>query len=168
MEWKIYFDMDGVLADFQKGVLDLCHMEPTPLNGKRDFHYDDRMWAAIREVGHFYAKLELVQGAKELFDAVYGKYGDQCEILTAVPKPRRGIAHAEKDKIVWVRQYLGEHVKVNIVMREEKPKYCTGKECVLIDDMEKNIKSWQTLGGTGILYTTAEDTLKEIQTVGIL
>lgn len=85
MEWKIYFDMDGVLADFQKGVLDLCHMEPTPLNGKRDVHYDDRMWAAIREVGHFYAKLELVQGAKELFDAVYGKYGDQCEILTAVP-----------------------------------------------------------------------------------
>lgn len=30
-------------------------------------------------------------GAKEMFDAVYGKYGDRCEILTGIPKPKRGI-----------------------------------------------------------------------------
>jgi len=28
---KIYFDMDGVLADFAKGVRELCGMEPSPL-----------------------------------------------------------------------------------------------------------------------------------------
>ena len=168
MKWKIYFDMDGVLADFQRGVRELCGMEPTPLKGKRDAKYDDQMWAAIKEVDHFYGKLEIMPGAKPLFDTIYGKYGDQCEILTAVLKLRRGISHAETDKVEWVRQYLDEHVKVNIVMREDKPKYCTGKECILIDDMEKNIKSWQGLGGTGILYTTAEETLQKLQEADVL
>lgn len=25
---KIYFDMDGVLADFDRGIRELCHMDP--------------------------------------------------------------------------------------------------------------------------------------------
>ena len=166
--WKIYFDMDGVLADFQRGVIELCHMEPTPLNGKRDAKYDDRMWAAIHEVDHFYGKLEPMSGAKLLFDTVYGRYGDHCEILTAIPKPHRGIVFAGEDKIAWTRQHLSDTVKVNIVLREDKPKFCTGKECVLIDDMQKNIKNWNSLGGTGILFTTAEAVLETLKNMGIL
>lgn len=27
---KIYFDMDGVLANFDKGVIDYCKMDPIP------------------------------------------------------------------------------------------------------------------------------------------
>ena len=168
MEWKVYFDMDGVLADFQKGVLDLCHMEPTPLNGKRDVHYDDRMWAAIREIDHFYSKLEFMPGAKELFDAVYDRLGARCEILTAIPKPTRGIVYAQEDKIAWVRQKLSDSIKINIVTREDKPKFCSGKECVLIDDMPKSIKTWEMLGGTGIVHTTADETLKKLHALDIL
>ena len=32
---------DGALADFQRGVIKLCHMEATPLNGKQNAKYDD-------------------------------------------------------------------------------------------------------------------------------
>lgn len=99
------------------------------------------MWAAIKEVDHFYKKLELIPGAKWLFNAVYRQYGSQCEILTAIPKPHRGIHYAEKDKTDWIRQNLSETVKVNIVLREDKPKFCTGDKCILIDDMQKNIKN---------------------------
>ena len=61
---------------------------------------------------------------KELFDYVYNKYGDKCEILTGVPKPRRGITTAGDDKIKWVRRLLSNDVVVNIVWREDKPDYC--------------------------------------------
>lgn len=33
---KIYFDMDGVLADFSKGIKVLCGIEPISQNGEAD------------------------------------------------------------------------------------------------------------------------------------
>ncbi len=159
---KIYFDMDGVLADFSQGVRELCGMEPTPLNGKRDAQYDDLMWTEIAKVEHFYLELKQMPGAKSLFDTVYKGFKDRCEILTAIPNPKRNIVNAERDKIEWVKRNLSERVKVNVVQRTEKPKFCTGEDCVLIDDMQKNIRMWQELGGTGILFIDADQTLATI------
>ena len=85
----IYLDMDG--------VNDLCGMKATSQNKKYDRQHDDRMWEAIRKVDHFYDRLELMPGAKEMFDTIYGRYGDQCEILTGIPRPFRGIDTAGED-----------------------------------------------------------------------
>ena len=164
---KIYFDMDGVLADFDRGVIELCGMEPLD-QANRTPEEDHALWEKIREVGHFYDKLELMPGAKELFDAVYGKYGSRCEILTGIPKPKRGIVSAGEDKKNWVRRLLSEDVVVNIVFREQKPEYCSGRDCILIDDLKKNIISWEMFGGRGILHTNAEMTIAEMKAMGIL
>lgn len=155
---KIYFDMDGVLADFDRGVRELCGLESVPQDRERPGK-DDAMWAAIRETGHFYDRLELMPGAKKMFDTVYGKYGERCEILTGIPKPRRGITTAGEDKISWVRRVLSRDIVVNIVFKEQKPEYCTGKDCILIDDLDRNIMSWESGGGTGILHKSAGETL---------
>ncbi|MCR5094322.1 MAG: hypothetical protein K6B72_10150 [Lachnospiraceae bacterium] len=160
---KIFFDMDGVLADFDRGVKELCGLTPMSQNDKhRSRTADDAMWAKIREIGHFYDKLELMPGAARMFEEIYGRYDSKCEILTGIPKPRRGILCAGEDKTRWVRRLLSEDITVNIVLREEKPQYCTGKVCILIDDMEKNIKEWEAAGGTGILHVSADETLKRL------
>lgn len=166
---KIYFDMDGVLADFDRGVIELCGLTPLSQNAKhRDEAKDDAMWAEVKKVDHFYDVLELKPGAKEMFDAVWGKYGDRCEILTGIPKPRRGIASAADDKVAWTRRLLSETVVVNIVFSEEKPRYCSGKGCILIDDREDNIRDWIGMGGTGILHVSSEDTLARLRDMGVL
>lgn len=166
---KIYFDMDGVLADFERGVKEICGLTPPSQNAK---HHkpgeDDEMWEAIKACPHFYDYLELMPGAKAMFDAVYEKYGDRCEILTGIPKPRREIVNAASDKKVWVKRLLSEEVVVNIVFREEKPKYCHGEGCVLIDDMERNIRDWKALGGTGIVNVSTEETMNRLRELGIL
>ncbi len=95
-------------------------------------------------------------------------HGDKCEILTGIPKPRRGILTAGEDKINWVRRILSKDVKVNIVYREEKPNYCTGKDCILIDDYKKNIREWEEMGGTGILFATAEEVTARLKELGVL
>jgi FMN phosphatase YigB (HAD superfamily) len=164
---KIYFDMDGVLADFDRGVQELCGMEYVPQE-QRVPGFDDAMWKAIREVGHFYDKLELMSGAEELFLSVYEKYGSRCEILTGIPKPKRGIVTAGDDKKSWTRRNLSENVVVNIVYREQKPEYCTGKDCILIDDLEKNIEAWESYGGTGILHKRTEETIARLRELGVL
>ena len=164
---KIYFDMDGVLADFDRGVRELCGMEAFDQGGRSPAE-DDIMWDAIRKVDHFYDRLELMPGAKEMFDAVYGVYGDRCEILTGIPKEKRGIVTAAEDKISWMKRILSDKVKVNICYRAEKILKCTGPGTVLIDDLEKNILEWRAEDGTGIMHRTAEETIKELKKLGIL
>ncbi len=111
---------------------------------------------------HYYDKLELMPGAEKMFRILYDKYGDKCEILTGIPKPKRGILTAGEDKTNWVHRLLSKDIVVNIVFREQKPDYCTGKDCILIDDLEKNIEAWEECGGTGILFTDADLVMKQI------
>ena len=160
---RIYFDMDGVLADFDRGVSELCGLKPREQGKERSEEEDTLMWEKIREVGHFYDKLEPVPGALEMFEKVYGMFGEDCQILTGIPKPKRGIESAGEDKTNWAHRLLSDKLKVNIVYREEKKRYCFGKEHILIDDLKENIESWEKYGGTGILFRNAEETMKILE-----
>lgn len=161
---KIYFDLDGVLADFNRGVKELCGIEPVDQTASKPAD-DDRLFGAIRDTEHFYDRLEFVAGAKEMFMAIKDKYPGCCEILTGVPKPRRGITTAGTDKTNWVHRHFGEDIKVHIVFREEKKNYVTGTEDILIDDYEKNILEWKNSGGTGILFKSAAEALEELANI---
>lgn len=161
---KIYLDMDGVLADFDRGVRELCHRDPLP-QGTGTREEKAALWAAIRKVPHFYGKLEPMDGAVLFFSLLEDEYGDRVEILTGIPKPYKGVLYSAEDKTAWVRRYLSEKVVINIVYREEKPEYCTGPEDILVDDYAKNIREWENSGGTGILYRGPEETLRSIAAI---
>ncbi len=163
----IYFDMDGVLADFDRGVKELLDLEPID-QGNHTAEQDDVMFSRMREIGHFYGKLEPIPGSIDLFMEVYSKYGDRCRILSGIPKSSRGIDTAAEDKRAWVRRYLDEDVIVNTVLRAEKPQFATGSNDYLIDDFTKNISEWESAGGTGILCRNAEEVRIKLRGMGIL
>ena len=164
---KIYFDMDGVLADFDGFVKNQLGMEYSAEN-KHWLPSDDEMWEKARKTSHFYYQLNLMDGAKEMFDMVFEKYGSQCEILTGIPKPKRGLLTASEDKIAWVKKFLSSDIVVNVVYKEQKPQFCTGKDCILIDDTKRNITEWEQSGGTGILHTSPENTIQVLKNMHIL
>ena len=120
---KIYFDLDGVLADFDRGVMELAGFNRNGATANSDIK-DDDMWQAIAKVPNFYDKLELMPGAKEMFNSIYK---------------------------LW-----------ESVTRKKKKNFCTGPECILIDDLKKNISEWEAYGGTGILFTNSEEVLQEV------
>ena len=154
---KIYFDMDGVLANFNKGVIDLLHLKPINQSDPFDYKKTNALYAKMRTVDHYYNMLEPIQEAVDLLLELYEKYGDDVQILTAIPKPHRGIITASEDKINWTKRLISDKIKINICYRAEKANFCTGADCILIDDYDKNIREWEALGGTGILYTNIED-----------
>ncbi len=149
----IYFDMDGVLADF-RGYLEKHNIAYVPHN-TTDKEADTNMWECIKKVERFYYQLEPVPGAIELFQELNKKY--HCEILSAIPKPHWGLVGTAEDKKAWIAKYLGEKVPVNIVYREEKKNFAKDRNCFLIDDLKKNIAEWNEYGGTGILFEGAEN-----------
>ena len=164
---KIFFDMDGVLADFDSGVETFCGiMNHSQAESTKE--EENTLWDAIRKVEHFYYKLDVLPGACDMFKEIYDTYGDHCEILTGIPKPERGMPDAAEDKVRWVRKYLSDTMKVNTVRKKEKKNYCTGEDCVLIDDLEENIIAWKKSGGTGILFESPEQVLVEIKRIEAL
>ncbi len=158
---KIYFDMDGVLADFV-GFVRENDIPYVPQTARKPAE-DALMWDRIKQIPHFYYQLQPVHGTTELFKKLSSKY--DCEILSAIPKPRWGIENAREDKINWIKKYLGEDVVTNIVYREEKAAFCTGKNSVLVDDLQKNIDEWKAEGGTGVLFTNAKDAERQIMRI---
>ena len=166
---KIYFDMDGVLVDFQGGVKELLGIEPRP----QGFHpdYDNKLFDAIREYDHFYRELKPIKGSLELLKRVIDKWGvNNVEVLTGGPKASRNIPTASEDKMAWIDVNVGiEGLKVNTVLRKEKVQFVKNKSSVLIDDYDSNIKEWREAGGTGILFgdymNPAEKILKYLEVI---
>lgn len=160
--------MDGVLADFDRGVLDLCGFNNVKSRFMLSSSQDDLMWEKIRGIPHFYDRIEPLNEGVELFRKVYKIYGDKCEILTGIPKPKRGILTAAEDKAEWAKRILSPDIVVHTVFREQKKDYCKGPGSILIDDMESNIDAWTGYGGTGLLYKDAKTAEAELQNLGII
>ena len=157
---KIFLDMDGVLVDFWTRARSLCGIANPD---------SDAMWAVLNKVPHYFNTLDQMAGAKNLFDRLYGKYGDRCEILTAMPKPKRNMPTVRDDKIAWVRRFLSDTVVVNtVVLTSHKQHYCTGPDDILIDDSPKNIAEWRAKGGIGILFENLTQVMAELHERGIL
>ena len=157
---KIYFDLDGVLADFSAGLWKYCGIDPIAQGALKN-GVENPMWEAIKKVDHFFDKLVPMPEAIELFEKLSEKYN--CEILSAIPRPHRGIKYSEEDKRAWVKRYLGPDVVANIVFRSEKKQFCRGAGLILIDDYQKNVDEWNEGGGFGILYDGNQTVIDAIE-----
>ena len=155
----IFVDMDGVIADFDKFVLD---------NMGRTFDHqsgpaDRAMWDFLSTVDRLYFVLPPTEYAFKLWDLVRST-GANVEILTAVPR-RTKMPGAEQDKKDWIEKYLGPDIKVNIGPYS-RDKWTHAKHSdILIDDRTDNISDWETKGnGIGILhkYGDFDDTVTKL------
>jgi len=162
-EYKIYVDMDGVVADFNKRFRDLSGMNPSDYeakNGKNAF------WDFI-DVKHklaFWVGIPPMQDAQSLIDYV-SKH--DYEMLTA-PSIRK---ESLMGKGLWIRNWTNKGLfpskpKVNYKSAKEKHKFAAPNH-ILIDDKKSTIDSWNAAGGVGILHTSANNTINQLKKLGI-
>lgn len=161
---KIYFDMDGVLADFDKGIEELDGVEAVD-QASRDEERTSHMWNAVKEKEHFYLHLSPIKEGLDLFQELYDARPQDIEILSAQPAARRNILTAEQDKRDWCQKYLPK-IPVNITYRREKINFAKGN--ILIDDYQNNIDAWEEAGGMGILFTGKDDVLRKLRDLNVL
>ena len=153
-EYKIYCDMDGVLVNFIKGYFDLTGRD---ISGA--YHTDKKFWEPIDKAGlDFWLNLEWTPDGKELWNYIK-KYNPD---LLSSPS-RQNDSRVGKHK--WVNRELpGSH----LILRSagKKQEFATPTS-ILIDDRPSNVEQWISSGGIGILHTSANDTIKQLEKLNL-
>ena len=112
----------------------------------------------------FWAKAGWESGGKQLWKYIKS---EKPEILSACPSICNKDRKVIKGKTLWCQDNLGiPKNRVNIVQRREKQNFA-GKDKILIDDREKNIKEWEAAGGTGVLHFNTNNTIKILKGLGV-
>lgn len=152
----VALDCDGVFADFDGKFVELFGMIPAQFEdkyGTREF------WKKINSEKTFFADLEMMDGAHEIYDAV--KHLNPI-FLTGAPSNIRSY----DQKRNWVERFFGKEQKVIICKSSEKSLYCNPGD-LIIDDMDKHMQKWLDKGGLWILHKSVNDTLEKLEALGI-
>ena len=149
---KLFLDLDGVLADFDRGVL--------ALTGKLPHEQTTReMWRAVARAPDFFAELAFTRDGRRLWEFCRPHHPT---ILTGLP--RGGWADPQKRR--WVAKMLGPGVPVITCMSREKARYA-GPGHVLVDDRETAREPWEEAGGAFIHHRNADDTIAALTALGL-
>jgi len=159
-DYKIYVDLDGVMADLDKHVKERTGMSFEQLRATGSGF--TQFCAAERKEGNtVFDNLDKMPDADELWNFVV-KYNP--DILTATGYP---IEKATAEKIRWVMNNLSGYDQIlTTVSGVNKHKYAAPNH-ILIDDRNKAILPWRKAGGIGILHTSAADTISQLQKLGL-
>lgn len=133
----IYFDMDGVLADFDKAVKN-SRAGVTP-------------WLTIKK---FFADLKPIGNPEKTLNALIS-LGYEVKILSKVET--RDTEERAKDKIEWIKKHLPSFPLENVIIvpnHLQKIAYIQSKieESVLVDDYKGNLIEWQNAGGIAVKF----------------
>ncbi len=164
-EYKVYLDMDGVLADFDQRFRDLSGMEPRDFENK---YGRKAFWDLIDEENKikFWVGIPTMPGAADLVNAVKNY---NYELLTSPSAKKQSYL----GKILWVRNHVGSVFpsKPRINFKKAKEKHLVkpqlAKTDILIDDREDTIGRWNAAGGTGIVYKNISQVLNDLGKLGL-
>jgi len=153
---RLYLDCDGVLADFDGGFESkfgcLGHEY-------EDEHGTKAFWSVIKKDTNFFGTLPLMPDALDLYNAVKHL---RPIILTGCPFGN----WAEHQKFSWRDKHFPGVPMVTCLSRNKKA-FCQPGD-ILVDDLSKYAGLWEEAGGTFVLHTSAETTIKKLKMLGII
>jgi hypothetical protein len=165
-EYEIFLDIDGVFADFDKGVQKILDEPYSERRYEKEPKFKKKMWDTInkyrKDGKEFWFNLELLPDAMDLWNYTK-KYNPT--FLTATGTS--GKEKTEDEKRRWVADKFGKNVPVLVVEAARDKKKHSKENRILVDDKEKAIKPWEEAGGIGILHTSSANTIKELKKLGL-
>ena len=149
---KIYLDMDGVIADFDKRYKSLYKMEPKEAEQHKEF---DKFFTQFINDEEF-ATLDLMPDAMELINYLRS-LKVPTEILSSSASEKRD-PQIRPQKMEWLKKNNIEFPAIIVPGKRHKKDYSNANS-ILIDDTSVNIDQWRREGGIGILHTDAQTTI---------
>ena len=161
---QIYCDMDGVLADMEKGFAELSGglspEEYEAKNGKSSF------WRLIGKKPNFWLELEKMPDADVLWEFISKNFKDPVPVILTA-----GVGtNIAQQKTQWAHKNFDPNVKVILAPAgRRKPEYTLnipGRVThVLVDDTPKNIEAWKSKSDhhIAILHKNAASSIEQLK-----
>lgn len=155
----VYVDMDGVIADFDKGF--------QKITGKStDDVEDPELWAAIDAHGKakFFSELEWMPGGQEMWKYIADNFL-KVKILSALGKSDKIDRQTTQGKLGWLRHNIPSLQLDDIILVENKhrKRHYSKPGDIIIDDTLVVIQEWVKKGGIGILHKSAPETISVLK-----
>lgn len=145
----IFFDLDGVLADWEKQY---NKMSDVPLSafGKLSNAERDKIKETLFDYD-FFATMDVIPKGMNLLKK-YQKEGKNVAILSATGNiNQKEVERAKRD---WVKKHVGAIDVFFVPKLEDKPKMMQKSfdVNVLIDDRQRAVDAWSAKGGKAVLF----------------
>jgi hypothetical protein len=153
--FNLHLDMDGLLADFDKGFMDMCG-STIPM---REYEDEDYAWELIKKAKDFWLNLLPMPGAIAFWEKLWSQDLSLC-ILTSPSTHDTDRAILQKRQ--WVDKWLGKHVPI-FYRRAKYKAQLASPDAILIDDWLPNIQGWEMAGGVAIHHLNFSATEKYLE-----
>ena len=157
---KIYLDMDGVIADFNKGYREMNDMEPREAEKHKKFdHFFDEFIAAGK-----FASLDLMPGVRDLItflNFIYLNRSIPTEILSSTASQDR-FDEVSRQKKIWLQKH-GISFTPNFVPGKRFKYQFATPDSIIIDDTLSVIEEWRKAGGIAIWHKEVPTTLAQLK-----
>jgi 5'(3')-deoxyribonucleotidase len=186
---QIYCDMDGVLVDFERGIVDQINGDLQMIRKMKDVKNLIKIQRALDTLGRDEIVIDDIRGksktSKPVRDYMYGRVNNDADFWAHLPWMPNGkelwdfIAPyepfilttpmdkgSEIGKAFWIDSNLSPAPE-KVFMSHEKYNWAldeNGEPNILIDDWSKNIVPWAEEGGIAIQHVNANTSV----TVGTL
>jgi 5'(3')-deoxyribonucleotidase len=167
----IYFDMDGVLCDFDGEYerltgkrWDHAYFGMTRSEAVRSLSLEEKAekWSKLNPHPNFFLELPWFPGAKGMLERVRDRVGvEQIGILSAASSH---IPQSVEQKHQWLDRETPWILPVNrlVVKRKRDKTLYVRPGNILVDDFDVNTDRWTKAGGEAVLFVNAAQAEEEI------
>jgi FMN phosphatase YigB (HAD superfamily) len=155
-QYQWFCDMDGVVADFDKGFKDLTGYLPSDYESKFG---KTKFWSVIpTNTSKFWSELPWMPEGKTLWNYIKKQ---NPSLLTA---PSR-----HNSSRIGKQEWVDKHIPgTPVIFKAAKQKHeLATPNSILIDDREDNIERWKNAGGIGILFKNTTQTIDDLKQLGL-
>ena len=163
-KYKLFLDLDGTLADFDRKLIEITGKHPAEMPR-------GVLWKAMADYPNFFTSLDWMEDGEALWH--FSKHLAPT-ILTGLPNPDLNPGDfGESQKRLWCTRHLGPDVPV--ICCRSKDKAGRAKEItpegiipVLVDDWDRYKSNWEDAGGHFILHRGTDRSLIHLLGLGLL
>lgn len=159
---RVFFDLDGVLVDFIQGVHKAFARPYHPADVTDWFWY--KQWGlTTEEVAErctidFWKNLKWMPDGRTILHTILQSCPAKDVFLTSVPMDN---IESYAGKMIWVDNNMGHSWLDRLfITKSSKAMFAQNRDCLLVDDNEKNCLEFEQAGGSSILVPLYHNRLR--------